>query len=276
VCDRVWATGPLGIRLDDVDEFDGLPAQGRPMTRLIASYRSGLGARAAAVHLADLAPAVGKAAEIDWRHIHADCPPVIVGPHELSIDPGPTFGWGGHPSTRLVLDWLADHPPTRARVLDVGCGSGVLSVAAAALGAASVMALDVDPAAVQATAVNAATNGVAAAVATSQQPLADLEASFDVVVANLPAGEHLALAPHMDRCCPSGLLCLSGFLAQQTGSVTGAHPSRPVLSARVLDGWACVLMAGTGGALSSRLPGPQPSRHPARCATMPPWARSTT
>ena len=108
------------------------------------------------------------------------------------IDPGRAFGSGSHPSTLLALAALEALVLPGSTVLDVGCGSGVLAVAAARLGAGRVVAIDIDPAAHEATLDNAARNGVAVEV--SATPLGEVAGRFDVVVANLLAPTLVELA----------------------------------------------------------------------------------
>lgn len=131
-------------------------------------------------------------------------------PIELIIDPGTTFGHGGHPTTLLALRALTTELHPTDSVLDVGSGSGVLAIAAAKLGARSVTATDIDQAAVAATASNAESNGVDVAVsATRMHELAD---PFDVVVANM---ERPTLLAHLDELwrLTARVLILSGVLA---------------------------------------------------------------
>jgi ribosomal protein L11 methyltransferase len=117
----------------------------------------------------------------------------------LDLDPGMAFGTGLHPTTRLcliALESLADRGRLRgARVLDVGCGSGILAIAAAKLGAASVVGIDVDPIAVEATLANAATNGLSGRISARLGSLPSGLPPFDVVSANLIASLLVELAP---------------------------------------------------------------------------------
>lgn len=234
ICGRLWTTAPTAILAEDV-------AAGR--VRLTASYPSRAQAEAAAtVALAGMEPTVRPSQPTDWQRVNAGAAPVFVGEHRLVMDPGPTFGWGGHPSTLLALDWLAASPPTGARVLDVGCGSGVLAVAAALLGASRVRAVDIDPVAARVTQANARTHGVASVVMASCTPVARLHEEFDVVVANLAAPEQLELAPELRRLGRNGVLCLSGFLSERVSDVLAAHWPRSVSEQHELEGWAAVVI----------------------------------
>ena len=105
----------------------------------------------------------------------------------MDIDPGAAFGLGDHPTTVLALRAAASTIWPDATVLDVGCGSGVLSIVAARLGAPYVEAIDISPAAIDATSANADRNGVAGAVTVSDRPLAPVDDQFDLVLANLLA-----------------------------------------------------------------------------------------
>jgi ribosomal protein L11 methyltransferase len=142
----------------------------------------------------------------------------------VRIDPGRAFGSGAHPTTRMCLTELERLVDPDAAVADVGCGSGVLAVAAARLGASLVAAVDVDPEAVRATAENAARNAVAEVVAASDTLVEELEAAaFDLVVANMSAGTLVGLAPALTRAvADDGTLVLSGLLESQKDDVLGA------------------------------------------------------
>jgi len=138
----------------------------------------------------------------------------------IALDPGMAFGTGTHASTRLVLEEIqaiADAGRAPGRVLDVGCGSGILAIAAALRWpGATCLAIDVDPLAVAATADNAAGNGVAARVATSATPLGDVHEQFPLVLANIQAHVLRELrAELIARVAAGGTLILSGLLAPQ-------------------------------------------------------------
>jgi ribosomal protein L11 methyltransferase len=138
------------------------------------------------------------------------------GERVVVLEPGKAFGTGLHETTRLVAAILSDHAAELrgARLLDVGCGSGVLALVALALGAQSARAIDVDPDATAVTRENAERNGVASRVLTDATPVAAITERYLVVVANIEAGTLVELAPALAaRTAPGGMLVLSGILA---------------------------------------------------------------
>lgn len=168
----------------------------------------------------------------------ADEPPVVV-----ELDPGLAFGTGTHATTALCLAWLDGAPPAGLRVFDVGCGSGILAIAALKLGARNAVAMDIDPQALIATRENAARNGVDARLAVRAAEDA-WDAGFDVVLANILAEPLIELAPRLAAATrPAGALALSGLLAAQAPAVASAFaPWFDMDLARERDGWA--LLAG--------------------------------
>ncbi len=166
------------------------------------------------------------------------CEPVDTGAINLSLDPGLAFGTGSHPTTRLCLAWLTRELPPSARVLDYGCGSGILAIAAAKLGARRVAGVDLDPQALRASRQNARRNGVRATFrlpgrAAAQRP------AWDVVLANILAQPLLHLAPVLAaRLVPGGRLVLSGILARQADAVVQAYaPWFNIAVWRSEEGW---------------------------------------
>jgi len=159
----------------------------------------------------------------------------------ISLDPGRAFGSGAHPSTLLALAVIEDLVTPATRVLDVGCGSGVLAVAAALLGADRVVAVDVDPAAVEATRQNALLNGVAHRVEVSTTPLGELTDRFDLVLANIGVRVLTDLAAGIEACVASdGALLLSGLLDDQVDGTLAAYARVREAERRSLDGWSIV------------------------------------
>ncbi|NCA87563.1 MAG: 50S ribosomal protein L11 methyltransferase [Gammaproteobacteria bacterium] len=141
----------------------------------------------------------------------------------IELDPGLAFGTGHHPTTALCLRWLDGTPLVGARLIDYGCGSGILAIAALKLGAAEALAVDHDPQALEATHANAAENGVTGRLrmlAPQELPVEQV----DCLVANILAGPLIELAPRLAAMVrPGGRLALSGLLADQTPTVAAAY-----------------------------------------------------
>lgn len=161
----------------------------------------------------------------------------------LRIDPGATFGMGDHPTTVLSLQAVralvsADLAPT---VLDVGCGSGVLAIAAARLGADRVDAIDLSPAAEAMTGENARRNSVDHLVHASNTPLQHVTGIYDIVLANILAPVLIELAADLRRVlAPDGTLVVSGILAERHDHVLAALEPLRVVAVRERDGWVAV------------------------------------
>ncbi|MFP5255517.1 MAG: 50S ribosomal protein L11 methyltransferase [Acidimicrobiia bacterium] len=173
-----------------------------------------------------------------WLPIEAVAADDVV----VVLDPGRAFGSGSHPATRLAVAAIEAHGPGD-RVLDVGCGSGVLAVVAARLGSRHVTAVDVDPEAVRATAANAAANGVADRIDPSLGPLGEVTGAFDLVVANIGQRVLVELAPDLlALAAPGGTLVLSGLLADQVPAVVAAYPGADEVACGEEDGWAAPVL----------------------------------
>lgn len=157
----------------------------------------------------------------------------------IELDPGLAFGTGSHPTTHLCLEWLADCLPTGVSVLDYGCGSGILAIAAAKLGAAHVDAVDIDEQAVQATLYNATNNKVQVHACLPDE---FKSGQYGVVVANILSNPLKMLAPMLaNRVAAGGSLILSGVLERQAQEVAAAYApwlKMEVWQAR--DGWVCL------------------------------------
>ena len=159
------------------------------------------------------------------------------------LDPGLAFGTGTHPTTALCLEALAKQSPIGATVIDYGCGSGLLGIAALKLGAKQVYAVDTDPQAVLATGENADQNGVSTALQVGLPNQVKLPLA-DVILANILAGVLIELAPALiAQVRPGGRLVLSGLLEEQQESVLAAYADHCDLEAIELrDQWCCALM----------------------------------
>jgi len=167
------------------------------------------------------------------------CEPPEPGAIVLRLDPGLAFGTGSHPTTRLCLAWLDRHLTAGATVIDYGCGSGILGVAAALLGAGRVVGIDIDPQAVTASQDNALANGVTAEFHDAR-PVALPPA--DVVVANILANPLRVLAPLLIGLMkPGGRIVLSGILDGQAEAVIEAYSPAVVFDDPMReDGWICL------------------------------------
>jgi ribosomal protein L11 methyltransferase len=153
------------------------------------------------------------------RHLPPPQPDAV----NLMLDPGLAFGTGTHPTTALCLQWLDQQPPQDKSVLDFGCGSGVLAIAALLLGAKHADATDIDPQALSATQSNAEANQVADKINTyAVQELPDEQ--YDIVLANILAGPLQELAPQLAAHCKSGgNIVLSGILETQAEKIIQAY-----------------------------------------------------
>ncbi len=188
--------------------------------------------------------AVGRRLRVQpsWETAPAAQEQVIV-----RLDPGMAFGTGTHGTTRLCLEALAplfEEGEAPQRVLDVGTGSGILAIAAAALGSERVLACDIDPEACRTARENADRNGVGERVEVTGRPLEELEGNFDVILANILAEELVRLAPQLvSRLAPAGALILSGILSEKEDLVReGYRPfglAGPQISRQ--EEWSCLL-----------------------------------
>ena len=167
-------------------------------------------------------------------HIAPD-PEAIV----LVLDPGMAFGTGSHPTTSLCLEWLERTVSTDLSILDYGCGSGILAIAAAKLGAKEVLGVDIDLQAVSAAKSNAELNNVSARFEDSTR---EIKGQFDIVVANILSNPLKALAPAIcAHVRPGGRLALSGILTEQSDDLIEAYsPYIPLSIADSRDGWVCL------------------------------------
>jgi ribosomal protein L11 methyltransferase len=276
VGDALVALDALSVSVEDADAMTAAesalfgepgmppPKEGWQRSRVVALFAQEAAARDAAALLAlqdffqgCVVQGVQAVPDQDWvRLTQSQFAPVDITPsfwivptwHEppavaeqvIRLDPGLAFGTGTHPTTRMCLRWTAQRPWAGQRVLDYGCGSGILAIGAAKFGAQDIVAVDIDPAAVESTRLNAAANQVALAAG-----LPDLaRGAFDLVLANILATPLKVLAPllcaHMRS---GGQLVLAGILARQADELREAYAPWLALSVSdEVDGW--ILMTG--------------------------------
>ena len=157
------------------------------------------------------------------RHLEPPAPSAI----NLRLDPGMAFGTGTHPTTSLCLGWLDAHITSTSghqQVLDFGCGSGILAIAACLLGAHHADCVDIDEQALQASRDNAEANQVLARISTYQPPGLDADSEYELVLANILSGPLTELAPVLAKHCrPDGDIVLSGILSDQAEAVRTAY-----------------------------------------------------
>ncbi len=177
----------------------------------------------------------------------SDVPPAAR--EVIRLDPGRAFGTGTHPTTRMCLRWIAAQGRAEGaawpRVLDYGCGSGVLAIAARRFGARRVDAVDIDPAAIEATRANAIANGIEVDAGAP----ADAVGPYQLVVANILAAPLKLLAPVLSALLDAGgQLVLSGVLARQAEELRGAYAAWLDLDVAAEDeGWILLVGARPGG-----------------------------
>lgn len=200
---------------------------------------------------------IGHVAEQDWvRLTQAEFDPIQISDRlwiipswhqapddnaiNLRLDPGLAFGTGSHPTTRLCLQWLDQNIKGGESILDYGCGSGILAIAALKFGAAKAWGIDIDPQAIATARDNAVNNQ---AEADFYLPDADTAVRADIVVANILTNPLLALAPLLaDRCLSHGKLVLSGILREQAEKVIAAYSDWFNMRLwRSEDGWVCLI-----------------------------------
>jgi ribosomal protein L11 methyltransferase len=249
--DALLDAGALSVDVADAraetpvyEEPGGTEASPWPLNRILALFDASIDVEAAvaraAAQLDEPAPAHSLAtiADTDWvRETRAQfvpirvtgrlwivpswCDPVDSSAINIRLDPGLAFGTGGHPTTLLCLRWLAENIAQGSSVLDYGCGSGILAIAAARLGAVRVAGVDVDPRAIAASRANAEANGVTAEFGLPDERPFE---SFDVVAANILANPLELLAPLLARRVHAGgRVVLAGVLEPQANRVAAAY-----------------------------------------------------
>lgn len=274
ICDALLEAGALSASIEDADagtpdeqplfgEPGSVPSSGWTHSRIVALLEPDadidalLAEAVAAIGLKEVrAYGVETVEEQNWVQLtQSQFDPIRVSErlwivpswHEtpdpaavnLILDPGMAFGTGSHPTTRLCLEWLERNVSEGCSVLDYGCGSGILAIAAARLGAARVAGVDIDPQAVEAARSNAERNGVVALFADSAQPVAG---EYDVVVANILSNPLRVLAPAICAHVRSGgLLALSGILREQAEEIMAIYAQwLPMQVADMREDWVCL------------------------------------
>jgi ribosomal protein L11 methyltransferase len=280
VADALLERGALSVELTDAGEgtpaeqaiFDEPGAEPLPVwrhQRISALFPDDADVqaaiRAALVALGlDAEPSVALqlVAERDWvRATQQQFAPIAIGPRlwivpswcappdpravNLILDPGLAFGTGSHPTTWQCLRWLDANLAAGESVLDYGCGSGVLAIAAKRLGARRVVAVDIDPAALEAARTNAAANAADIAVAS---PDSVPPGPYTVVLANILAGPLKLLAPLLaSYSAAGGRIVLAGILTHQAAGVAAAYaPWCDLVPVSEKDGWTCLAGARKG------------------------------
>lgn len=165
-------------------------------------------------------------------------------PHATNVilDPGCAFGTGYHATTAMCLEWLSRTPVAGARVIDYGCGSGILAIAALKRGAASAVGIDIDTEALAISRANAQANGVAAQYEALLAQDFSAQRTGDVVFANILAGPLVALAPLLTSLvAPHGVLVLSGLLTTQIAEVSAAYAAEFTLDITTRGEWAAIV-----------------------------------
>jgi ribosomal protein L11 methyltransferase len=260
---ELWDWGASGIEERD-DSTLNTPDRGSALT-LVASFAGEDDACAAAAALNERWPARVAFVEGNaWREayklyfkatrvgqrlvVRPPWEPYDAAPDDvvLTLDPGAAFGTGTHETTRLVLEALQQHVRAGMRVLDVGCGSGILAIATLLLGAASARAVDVDPEAVRVAGDNARANRVEARMHAQQvagDTLAELGERYPLVLANIETRVLVPMARAIEeRVEPGGVLILSGILSSERERVLSAYASLRTLSLHELGEWVALVL----------------------------------
>ncbi|HEX4780316.1 MAG TPA: 50S ribosomal protein L11 methyltransferase [Usitatibacter sp.] len=278
LCDALGEAGALSTEMGDADEGTvreravygepGASEAAWPHARVVAlfdAHADGAAVMDLALRRLDLepldGPQVDRLEDADWvARTQRQFAPIRAGERlwivpswseapdpgavNVSLDPGAAFGTGSHPTTRLCLEWLERHVRPGDVVLDYGCGSGILAIAALKLGAARAIAADIDPLALESARYNSRVNGVTLEVVDAHDAIG---AASAVTVANILANPLRMLAPALAaHTRPGGWIALSGILASQADDVIAAYAPYAAMKVDGAEGeW--VLLAGRRG-----------------------------
>jgi ribosomal protein L11 methyltransferase len=255
----LWELGAQGVEERDATTLERAALASE--VTLVASFGADDEAERA---IAGLAPRAARLAHVEgdgWRDaykkyfkvtplgerlvIRPSWEPYVAQPHEVvvTVDPGRAFGTGTHESTRLLMQALDQRVRGAERVLDVGCGTGILAICALKLGASSALCIDVDPDAVDVARENAEANEVSARLRAETTPVEAVEGQYELVLANIQANVLVPLAPALRaRVAASGRLLMSGILKGQEHEVLAAYPGFRLESAPEEGEWIALIL----------------------------------
>jgi ribosomal protein L11 methyltransferase len=253
----LWELGALGVEERDATTLQRSVSD----VTLVASFADEVEAQQA---IDGLAPRAGRLEFVEgdaWRDaykqyfkvtplgerlvIRPSWESYAAAPHEVVVvvDPGRAFGTGTHESTRLLMQALDRKVRGGERVLDVGCGTGILAICALKLGARDALCIDVDPDAIAVTRENAESNEVSERIQADTTPVEALSECYELVLANIQASVLVPLANAIaQRVAPSGLLLMSGILKGQEQEVLAAYPGFTLVQAPEEGEWVALIL----------------------------------
>lgn len=248
VAERLWELGTSGVEERDATTIERNEAG----VTLVGYFDDEATARAAVRDLEGLGARLAHVADEDWKekwkeffHPTRVGERIVIRPSweayeprpddvVITLDPGQAFGTGTHETTRLVLMEIEARVRGGEAVLDVGCGSGILGIAALSLGAASVAAVDVDPVAVRVSEENARVNGVRLRASTT--PIERVEGRYELLLANIRSPILIPMAAELAaRLAPGGALVLSGLLVEEEAQVRAAFDAVATFDGRRVE-----------------------------------------